>query len=1140
VFASSFGEPGSGSGQLSGPQGVAVDEATGDVYVVDRGNDRVEYFTSAGTYLGQFDGSGLGLGEGQAAPTGRFSGPDAIAIDNDPSSPSYGDVYVADEGHGVIDKYTSAGAYVGQIVEGSGGVHLGRTYGISVDAAGLLWVYQESNEVDDYSGAEANELIGSRQSQAFGPSFGFAVDSNDNLYIKNGFVGVNKLNGSGELLIQEFDSLFGGEPPTGIAVDLSTNDVYIADADGEGSVGRFASNDSLVESFAAERLVHPSGVGIDSNSGVVYVADSTADMVDVFVLEPAGAPTVEGQTSSNVTGGSATFEASVNPRGASTEYRFEYGRCPTVSACSSSGYEESSAEVAIGSEFGGQHVSVHVQDLDPGSVYHFRVVAVNQHGTTTGREGTIVTQTVGQAQRLPDERAWEMVSPPHKEGAQLGTNSDRIVEGAADGNAFLDWASVPTDASSEGSIAGTGGVNVFFGRGPTGWVSETIAPRHSAPPYLPPVGQGTEYWIFSEDLSKGLLQPFGPFTALTSDATESTPYIRSDYLNGNRGELCTSECYEALVTPANVPSDTKFGGEPKGTCEEVYCGPEIVGATSDLSHVVLASRVALTSTHTGGDIGLYEWSAGRLEMVSLLPAEEPNENGGSAAILSMLGRGNAARHAISDDGSQVIWTGEAQAGAVHLYAREMSKGETVRIDVPNAGVAPPTGEAAPLFMDASSDGSRIFFLDIQRLTSDATTKEKGREFELYEYNRDAPVGSRITDLSVGRNEGESAAVSMVTGASEDGSYVFFTASGALAPGDHPGKCVVDKPGERRLCNLYVRHAGVTRLVAALSSEDFPDWSEDLGGLPARVSPDGRWLAFMSDRSLTGYDNTDAVSGHPDQEVYLYDAVRGELTCASCNPTNARPVGFEYGGPKIVNANDQVFPSNAWIASNVQPWTTFAAGRTRYQSRYLSDSGRLFFDSHDALAPQDVNGTQDVYEYEPAGVGDCTVSSSTFSETNGGCVAPISSGISGEESAFLDASGTGGDVFFLTAGKLLAQDFDNAYDIYDARECVPRSRCYPVVPAVPPPCTTGDSCKSAPSPQPPVFGAPASATFSGVGNFTAVPKPAVKQRGLTRGQKLARALRACHRKRRHRRRVACEGQARKRYGASRSASTRSRG
>ena len=65
---------------------------------------------------------------------------------------------------------------------------------------------------------------------------------------------------------------------------------------------------------------------------------------------------------------------------------------------------------------------------------------------------------------------------------------------------------------------------------------------------------------------------------------------------------------------------------------------------------------------------------------------------------------------------------------------------------------------------------------------------------------------------------------------------------------------------------------------------------------SRVSPDGRYLAFMSERSLTGYDNRDAVSGQPDEEeVYLYDASTGHLACASCNPTGARPVGISTIG-----------------------------------------------------------------------------------------------------------------------------------------------------------------------------------------------------------------------------------------------------
>ena len=138
---------------------------------------------------------------------------------------------------------------------------------------------------------------------------------------------------------------------------------------------------------------------------------------------------------------------------------------------------------------------------------------------------------------------------------------------------------------------------------------------------------------------------------------------------------------------------------------------------------------------------------------------------------------------------------------------------------------------------------------------------------------------------------------------------------------------------------------------------------------------------MSDRELTGYDNHDANSGEADEEVFLYHARKTSrqnrrLVCASCDPTGAGPVGILDEGP----AHSEGVGVHCWaIASSTKPelgevvgwlrtsrdghrrsgsWTAF------YQSRYLSDSGRLFFNSSDALVPQDVNGTEDVYEYEP--------------------------------------------------------------------------------------------------------------------------------------------------------------------------------
>ncbi|HEY5046385.1 MAG TPA: hypothetical protein VII53_11080, partial [Solirubrobacteraceae bacterium] len=100
------GTAGAGNGQFggsgSGPMSVAVDQASGDVYVTDVVNNRVEKFASSGGYLSQFNGSGT--------PAAGFSSPNAIAVD-----PTSGAVYVVDAGNGVVDRFDSSGTYQCQI-----------------------------------------------------------------------------------------------------------------------------------------------------------------------------------------------------------------------------------------------------------------------------------------------------------------------------------------------------------------------------------------------------------------------------------------------------------------------------------------------------------------------------------------------------------------------------------------------------------------------------------------------------------------------------------------------------------------------------------------------------------------------------------------------------------------------------------------------------------------------------------------------------------------------------------------------------------------------------------------------------------------------------------------------------------------
>ena len=158
---------------------------------------------------------------------------------------------------------------------------------------------------------------------------------------------------------------------------------------------------------------------------------------------------------------------------------------------------------------------------------------------------------------------------------------------------------------------------------------------------------------------------------------------------------------------------------------------------------------------------------------------------------------------------------------------------------------------------------------------------------------------------------------------------------------------------------------------------------------------------------------------------------------------------------------------------------------------------MFFDSADSLVPSDTNGTEDVYEYEPPGVGNCTGESMSFSAGSGGCVDLISSGISKEESAFVDASESGDDVFFLTSAQLSSTDTDRTPDVYDARV----DGGFPQ-PQAPPACE-GDACQSPVAP--PNDPTPGSLTYRGPGNpgplLTASKTSKKKPIKCARGKKL---------------------------------------
>jgi len=253
-----------------------------------------------------------------------------------------------------------------------------------------------------------------------------------------------------------------------------------------------------------------------------------------------------------------------------------------------------------------------------------------------------------------------------------------------------------------------------------------------------------------------------------------------------------------------------------------------------------------------------------------------------------------------------------------------------------------------VFEAASGDGGVAFFLKAEHLYR--YTVALGTATDL------TPAGGAIG----------------VLGTSSDGTYLYYlTAAG-----------------------LYLQHAGTTTKVA--EGADASDYPPSVG--TSRMAANGN-LVFLSSAVL-GEEDT---GGFP--EVYLYRTAGGELTCVSCNPSGARPLGPSAIPGAIANGQS-------------------AAATRIYKPRALSAAGdRVFFESEDALVLTDTNQHQDVYEWEANGVGSCA--------TPSGCLGLISSGRSEGDASFLDASADGDDAFFLTAGSLAETDPTGA-DVYDAR------------------------------------------------------------------------------------------------------------
>jgi hypothetical protein len=385
-----FGASGSGEGQFTHPTGVAIDEASGDVYVVDQGDNRVERFTAKGQYLSQFNGS-----DNPAFPEGlSLAGAvgQQIAVDNASSGPSKGDVYVVDSGHNVVDKFTAEGKFVYEI-----GGFTEPVIGIAVGQGGQLWTLEGIEEepftprvVKEFNGAEDNQfvktsqpLLISKEYGAVGRAYpGLTVDSKGNLY----FIGVpwgqfpiiEKWNPTTEVVTE---TQVGASYGNSLTFDPATNNLFLDSSNGVQEVGSVAEpNESSLENFGAT-IQGSVGIAVGPNS-TVYA--SSADTVDIFDYGQLPSPSTG--SASGLLRGSAKLEGTVNPEGSEvTSCKFEYGTTTAlgqVAECSAAMPGSGSSPVAESAQLSG---------LELETTYYYRITAGDSLGVVYGDVNSFTT-----------------------------------------------------------------------------------------------------------------------------------------------------------------------------------------------------------------------------------------------------------------------------------------------------------------------------------------------------------------------------------------------------------------------------------------------------------------------------------------------------------------------------------------------------------------------------------------------------------------------------------------------------------------------------------------------------------------------------------------------------------------------------
>jgi hypothetical protein len=763
-----------------------------------------------------------------------------------------------------------------------------------------------------------------------------------------------------------------------------------------------------------------------------------------------------------------------------------------------------------------------------------------RHETEQRRQESNTNPVTGQpySTGLPDCRAYEMVSPLYKQGANATLTTAGIP--VAPNGETAGFQSEGAFSNPENSLGGLQDINYYTSqRGASGWITvSAFAPaKLVAKPSFP-----------------GLSSDFSP------DLRSAQVGCGPEYLAKPEGTLMSVVC--AARTPSGWVATKPYRSTQPGLANEEQHVVENVagylGGSSDLSRVFFQPERSVLPGDSleKGAAGIYEISGMGTPspQLRLVNVEGPNGSekelqlpegslGGAGPLLgdrhgTSQNPAGTDYQAISESGETVFFTATPEGGAQTLYARipctsgpscayvekegqKVEGRETLALSVPSPNeaechkVCKESTAANAVFQGASADGKKVFFTTTQQLLD----KDENTETVLYEYEF-SPSGNKLKLISGGQ-PGQN--VEGVVRTSSDGGHVYFVARGPVLTSEKReseepcvpvGECVGAEAREAssKEPNLYGYDTttGSTKFVAAnTTTKSFNELhgektvSKDIARR-AQVSRDGGYLVFSTAGKLAGDTNCPMALA-----VYRYAFQTGALEWVSHAAPGYSPSKESCPAGEGKDAFIAPLPGTKDGAeADINDW-----------ARAISDNGEfIIFTTAEKLQATDENGALDVYEWHNG-----TVSMISDGYSPEGVTPSTASQV--EPVAAMSASGS--DIFFFTHARLVGQDTDVLDDVYDARI----AGGYPK-PAAEPTCS-GEACQG-PATPPPSFGAAVSSVFAATGNpisplISVAPSMESKPKPPTRAQLLAKALKACKKKPK-KQRGACESQAKRKYGA----------